>query len=147
MRSVPNDHTDLAKAVMEDGEWYLVPTEHVDSKLDTNCVSVIVHKCPEWTDELLSPGNKPYEPLGYWVTPESVNTACSLCDVPPPETIASLFMLHNFDTFAGAPDVYGRTVIRQISEAWSRGLHRFAVTNVEGPCPCRECHDKFGAWQ
>ena len=147
MRSLTPDHTDLKKAVMtsDDDKWFIIPTEHVDDMVKTTCVSVIVHKCDNWTADLLSPNGLPYESLGYWTTPGSVATACLLCDVPPPEAIASLWTLHNFDTFAGAPDEISRMLARDILKSWSWGLHSFAVTNVEGPCPCRECRERYGA--
>ncbi len=141
-----DDDTNLDEAIMSSdcGAWFLVPKEHVDTKLSTNCVSVIVHKCPKWTPELLSSNDLPYEPLGYWVTAEFMKTGCKLCDVHPPELVVHPWLLHNFDTFANAPTLMSRMIQREISKSWSRGLHKFNVTCGDGPCPCRECRERYG---
>ena len=143
---IPDDLTNLDEAIMSSdcGTWFLVPKDHVDTKLSTTCVSVIVHKCPKWTPELLSPNQKPYEPLGYWTAAESMEVGCKLCDVHPPEIIVHPWLLHNFDTFADAPTYMSRVITREISKSWSRGLHRYALYAYEDPCPCRECRERYG---
>jgi len=97
------DLTDISKAVATDRtkEWFIVPTYHADpwfSYVGRN--SIIVHKCPEWTPELRSPMGAPYDSLGYWHSIHVMETACTLCDVPPPEDIVQQWLLHNFDTLS-----------------------------------------------
>ncbi len=50
------DLTDITKAVMtsEDGEWFIIPAEHVDGWVSKDRESVIVHKCRLWNKDLRS---------------------------------------------------------------------------------------------
>jgi hypothetical protein len=141
--------TDLSKAVMEDGEWFLVPAEHVNLSIPGDRESLIVHRCHVWNPELRSPDDLPYEPLGYWASAESVSHRCKLCNVRPPEKIANLFLLHNFDTFAADSkwESLGREIGRGVSKAIHRQELKYFVQSTDGHCTCSDCHDKYGAWQ
>jgi hypothetical protein len=140
-----DDCTDLSKAVMEDGEWFLVPAEHVDSFIQVRRESIIVHRCHKWTAELLSPNGLPYEPLGYWVSADAVQHCCKLCNVHPPEAIANLFLIHNFDTFASDPPVLSRIIQRKSSLVFHQwDLEHFVQDATRKPCSCRYCHDNYG---
>jgi hypothetical protein len=150
--------TDLSKAVMEDGEWFLVPAKHITSSaygsIIDNRESVIVHRCHKWTAELRSRDDMPYNPLGYWSTTGCLEFPCKLCNVRPPEAIANLFLLHNFDTFASDPSPWAE-VGRSIGSSITRSIHRqelalfIQATHPDrtAGCACALCHDTFGAWQ
>jgi len=155
--------TDLTKAVMQDGEWYLVPAKHVNDFVSAGRESVIIHKCHKWTSELRSPerddggGGLPWEPLGYWTIAGSELHPCKLCDVRPPADIVSLWLLHNFDTFAGDPPLIARMITKAVSKAFHDFERQYFVqgtgedTPVHGgsglnSCPCPHCRDKYGEW-
>jgi hypothetical protein len=138
----------------ESGEWHLVPMEHVDDMVSGGRVSVIVHQCGMWNTGLRSERDLPYEPLGYWNTAGCVGVACKLCNVAPPEAIASLFILHNFDTFAGDAARIDEAVIGQmIQNAVTQSFTHFEHTYFLGEkldkhrCPCRGCWEGIGAWK
>ena len=144
--------TDLSKAVMTEGEWFIVPAEHANEYVSMDRNSVIVHQCNVWNAEIRSPDELPYEPLGYWTTAGSVEVPCKLCNVRPPEAIAHLFLLHNFDTFAGdhtlnrwdslIPSQRFQHVTHQLKKK------RYFVHNTnDDSCPCSECRDKYGVWE
>jgi hypothetical protein len=136
----------------ESGEWHLVPMEHVDTMVSGGRVSVIVHQCHMWNTDLRSPERDlPYEPLGYWNTAGSVGVPCKLCNVAPPEAIASLFILHNFDTFAGdGARIDGAGISQMIFDAVQRASMHFEHSYFLGDkldkrrCPCSGCWEKMG---
>jgi hypothetical protein len=138
------DTTDLTKAVLTDdtGEWFIVPEEYVDAFFTTNHVSAIVHQCHKWNTDLRSSIGLPYQPLGYWMSPGSVDVPCKLCDVRPPDKIASLWLLHNFDTFAGDPSGMSRIISKDVLMAGLHFDHTFCI--VDGPCPCGACVTRYG---
>ena len=109
-----NDETDLSKAVFSEGDWHIVPVKHVNSWVTMNRKSIIVHKCPFWKDMPTSEGWY-WKQYGYWATAEHVDKSCKLCMHSPPAAIVHLFMLHNFDTFAG-DDIMERSVIKHFTK-------------------------------
>ena len=144
------DITDLTKAVMTDetGKWHLVPAEHVNNLVSSGRNSVVVHQCPEWSEDVRSPVKElPYEPLGYWTLPKHMTAPCMLCAVHVPEKIASLFMLHNFDTFAGDGDGFdlGRIISTSLNQAFSHFDHTYMIRDPDHPCTCRLCYSAYGA--
>lgn len=95
-----NTGTDISKAVFSEGEWHIVPAEHVNSWVSKDKKSVIVHECSLWKDVPTKEGVY-WKQYGYWSLAEHVDKPCKLCLCRPPAAIVQLFMLHNFDTFAG----------------------------------------------
>jgi hypothetical protein len=145
-----SDLTDVTKAIMtsEDGEWFIIPSEHVDSWVAQDRESVIVHKCHLWNKDLRSENKLPWEVFGYWTTAGCTSVPCKLCEVRPPEAIASLWLLHNFDTFSNDSFIE-RIVSRAVSRAWSGGFHQSYIRGLHEssdaePCPCRECKERYG---
>ncbi len=127
-----SESTDITKAVMTEGTWYLVPAEYVNDWVVFDHSSVIVHKCGvPAADETwgLRPGSvwEYTHPLTYWTRQESLKNRCGLCDMRPPEAIASLFMLHNFDTFAGE-----KLMNRVISECAKKSNYDFNKHFLKG---------------
>ena len=108
--------TDLRKSLFSEGEWHLVPAEYVNSWVSMDRESVIVHQCPEWTVESTTEAGLTYDHIGYWATSGSVDVRCKLCNHSPPEAIARLFLLHNFDSFA--KDGYDRWLAGGIDKAF-----------------------------
>lgn len=139
------DITDLSKAVMREGSWFIVPAEHVGDVVSAGRESIIVHQCERWSEELRNPAGFPYQPLGYWTTANTVNVACKLCKVPPPEAIAKLWLLHNFDTFAGDPSDLSRAITKSISRAFTQIEHRYFIKDRS--CKCRACYEPIGTWE
>ena len=103
-----NTETDISKAVFSEGEWHIVPAEHVNSWVSKDRKSVIVHKCSLWKDVPTSEGWV-WKQYGYWALAEHVDKPCKLCTHSPPAAIVQLFMLHNFDTFA-SDDIMSRFI-------------------------------------
>jgi hypothetical protein len=98
-----SEQSDITKAVMTEGDWYIVPAEYVNDWISFDRSSVIVHKCSAWEGYL---NGGIIGPMTYWTRPESLKTRCNLCDMHVPEAIASLWVLHNFDDFAGEDHTY-----------------------------------------
>lgn len=143
-------YTDLTKAVMTDesGKWHLVPADAVNDFVSAGRNSVVVHQCPQWSEDIRSPiKNLPYEPLGYWTVPKDMTAPCKLCEQRVPEKIANLFMLHNFDTFAGDQDGMNRIINTQLTRTFALMKHAFTAgtfRNDEPPCRCVVCVDQYG---
>ena len=141
--------TDLTKAVMTDasGKWHLVPAEHVNDFVSSGRNSVIVHQCPQWSEDIRSPIKElPFEPLGYWTLPKHIQAPCRLCEQRVPEAIANLFMLHNFDTFAGDSYDLGRMINNALDNAMMHQEHTYLL-GCPSRCPCRACNARYGAWE
>ncbi len=126
------DITDITKAVMSEGPWHIVPTGYVTDWVGFDRESVIVHACPEWEKGFGESVKEKYTNfsvahLSYWTTLWSLNAPCEQCDMRPPEAIAGLWTLHNFDAFAGE-----NTLSRFITEAVKKAEHVFYDAFVRG---------------
>ena len=118
------DTTDIRKSVMSEGDWHIVPAEHVVDWISFDRESVIVHNCHEWRSPEDNFG-RPYpkgawDPLTYWTLPHLLYVQCPICHMHPPEAIASLWLLHNFDAFAGEDPLS-----RSISEALKKAFYHY----------------------
>ena len=126
------DITDITKAVMSEGPWHIVPTGYVTDWVGFDRESVIVHACPEWErpeEDRVGLPDPPgsWDILTYWTTLWSLNAPCERCNMRPPEAIAGLWTLHNFDAFAGE-----NTLSRFITEAVKKAEHVFYDAFVRG---------------
>ncbi len=127
----------------ESGEWHLVLAEYTNDFVSAGRNSVVVHQCPQWDGKTRSPiKNLPYEPLGYWTIPKHITAPCRLCGHSVPEAIANLFMLHNFDTFAGDLSDMSRIVTNQVNRTFSLMEHAFYIQGEN--CRCEICTEKYG---
>jgi hypothetical protein len=96
--------TALTEAVMREGDWHIIPSLACVSWASFDRQSVIVHNCPSYDTTL--PGTDTDSALSYWTMISYLKTPCKLCGECPPDSIASLWLLHNFDEFVGENDTY-----------------------------------------
>ncbi len=102
-----NYDCDIDEALHKDGSWYLVPEKFSYHISTPDVESIVFHVCSKsWKIKVNSHADGPTELFtspytSHWYTPSDILRECPHCHESVPDTIKTLFLLHNWNSLSG----------------------------------------------